>query len=190
MREPLTRDPKLPDVSLFDGNKVHYSAFVASIGNFFSAQPNTYRTDSQRISYVISRLTGTAMDWATCVIENPEIEANAAILADWNVFMHAFSKFSDPFAKKNATARLLSLVQGKSQSVLNYWTKFSELLYRSEISPDSARPLFERGLKYDLRDRMADKEYPEDLDQFVGLANYKGYATTDNWLSIFLKDRS
>jgi len=41
------------------------------------------------------------------------------------------------------------------------------LLYRSEISPESARPLFERGLKFELRGRMADKDYPNDLDQFV-----------------------
>jgi hypothetical protein len=60
------------------------------------------------------------------------------ILNDWNVFLKVFSRFSDPFAKRNATDALLSLTQGKAQSVLNYWTKFSD--------PDSARPLFEKDL--------------------------------------------
>ena len=69
--------------------------------------------------------------------------------------------------KRNATDALLSLVQGKNQSVLSYWTKFAEYLYRSDISPDSARPIFERGLNFEIRDRLVDKDLPDDLDSYV-----------------------
>ena len=50
-------------------------------------------------------------------------------------------KFSDPC---NATDSLLSLTLEKNQFELSYWTRFSEYLYRSDISPDSARLLFEK----------------------------------------------
>jgi hypothetical protein len=61
----------------------------------------------------------------------------------------------------------LSLTQRNFESVLNYWTKFEELLYRSDISPDSGRPLFERGLKYEIRDRLVEKNLLDGLDAYV-----------------------
>ena len=121
----------------------------------------------KKIGYVFSRLGGTAADWATTVIRNPGVPGNVQIRTDWNMFMSAFSKFSDPFARRNATDALLSLSQGASQSVLSYWTKFSELLYKSDISVDSALPLFERGLRYEIRDRLVDKDLPGELDDYV-----------------------
>ena len=164
---PLPRDPKVPDVQTFNGNKNQYAVFLARLQNFFSLQPTTYNSDAKKIGYVISRLEGSAADWAVTLLENPTEGINHGILNNWETFSLAFSKFSDPFSKRNATDALLSLTQGKSQSVLTYWTKFSELLYRSDISPDSARPLFERGLKYEIRDRLVDKELPDDLDSYV-----------------------
>ncbi len=166
-RAQPVRDPKIPDVEIYDGSKANYSNFLAKINNFFLAQPNTYDTGHKKVSYVISRLSGIAADWSTTVIENRMAPQNAEILSNWHAFQEAFKKFSDPFLKQNATAKLLACKQGHTQSVLAYWTKFSEYLYKSEIQPSSARPLFESGLKVDLRLRMADKEYPEDLDSFV-----------------------
>jgi hypothetical protein len=167
LREPTPRIPKLPDVEPFDGSKSKYSVFMAKIQNFFNAQNSVYDNDAKKISYVITRLEGIAADWATTVIENRQQEGNFKILNDWESYSIAFLRFSDPFARQNATVKLLNLSQGPSQSVLSYWTKFSELLYRSEISADSARPLFERGLKKELRERMADRDYPTVLNSFV-----------------------
>jgi hypothetical protein len=166
-RELVIRDPKVPDVPMFNGNKNQYAVFLARLQNFFVLQPNTYTTDSKKIGYVISRLEGSAADWAVTLIENPEYGNNSEILTNWEVFLSVFTKFSDPFLRRNATDNLLDLTQGRTQSVLSYWTKFSELLYRSDISPDSARPLFERGLRYEIRDRLVDKTLPDDLDGFV-----------------------
>ena len=141
--QSVPRDPKVPDVPTFNGNKQNYSVFLARLSNFFSLQPNSYNNDHKKIVYFISRLDGNAADWAVTILENPGYGENSLILNDWTQFLKVFSRFSDPFAKRNATDSLLVLTQGKTQSVLNYWTKFSELLYRSDISPDSARPLFE-----------------------------------------------
>jgi hypothetical protein len=164
---PLPLDPKIPDVQTFNGNKNHYTVFVAKLQNFFALQPNTYSSDQKKIGYVISRLEGAAADWAVTILGNPDRGNNFDILNDWNTFIGSFRKFSDPFSARNATDALLSLRQGKSQSVLAYWTRFEDLLYRSDISPDSARPLFERGLKYEIQDRLVDKNLPNDLDGYV-----------------------
>jgi hypothetical protein len=165
--ESPPRDPKFPDVPVFNGNKAQYAVFLAQLKNFFSLQPRTYETDARKIGYVISRLAGSAADWSVTILENEENEDNYLILNDWNAFLKAFSKFSDPFARRNATDRLLALTQSKTQSVLTYWTQFSELLYRSDIGYDSARPLFEKGLKYEIRNRLIDKDLPDDLDSYV-----------------------
>ena len=165
--EPAPRAPRIPDVPLFNGNRQMYQVFLARLSNFFNMQPRTYVSDNLKIGYVISRLDGTAADWAVTLLENPHHGNNPNILNNWDHFLDAFSRFSDPHARRNATDSLLALTQGKSQSVLTYWTKFSDLLYRSDISPDSARPLFEKGLRYELRERLADKDLPSDLDNYV-----------------------
>ena len=161
------REPRLPDVDPFNGSKTKFHNFLAKIKNFFAAQPRTYDTDDKKISYVISRLEGTAENWAATILENSEIAENHAILTDWDRFMDKFSKFSDSYSRRNATNKLLALKQGRSESVLSFWTRFSELLYRSEIQEDSARPIFERGLRMELRERMADKDYSDELIEFV-----------------------
>ena len=167
---PAPRDPRVPDVPMCDGNIKKYSVFLSRLQNFFSLQPSTYNTDAKKIGYVICRLDGIAADWATTILGNVHLGNNSRLLSDWNFFLSVFARFSDPEAQQNATDSLLSLAQGKTQSVLGYWTKFSDLLYRSEFSPDSARPLFERGLRLDIRDRLADKVLPTDLDGFVQAA--------------------
>ena len=163
----ISREPNPPDVPKFNGRKSQYTQFLGLVQNFFNLQPVTYDSDSKKIGYVISRLEGTAADWAVTILENQSLGNNYEILNVWNTFLQSFSKFSDPFLKRNATDALLSLSQKNSESVLSYWTKFEELLYRSDISPDSARPLFERGLKYEIRDRLVDKDLPDSLDGYV-----------------------
>ena len=59
----FARDPKVPDVQTFNGNKNQYSVFLARLQNFFSLQPATYDLDSKKIGYVISRLEGSAAAW-------------------------------------------------------------------------------------------------------------------------------
>ena len=118
---PVPREPKIPDVQTFNGNKNQYAVFVAKLKNFFALQPKTFSSDQQKIGYVISRLDGAAADWAVTILGNPDRGNNFGILNDWNTFLGAFSKFSDPFSARNATDALLSLRQGKSQSVLAYF---------------------------------------------------------------------
>jgi hypothetical protein len=162
-----SREPKVPDVPTFNGNMNMYNIFLAKLENFFSLQPATYDSDPKRIGYVISRLDGTAADWATTIIENPHIGDNALIRTDWGHFMNAFSRFQDVFSKKNATDKLLRLTQGKNQSVNSYWQKFCEYLYRSEIQEGSAKPLFEKGLRLDIKLKLVDKDLPETLNEFA-----------------------
>jgi hypothetical protein len=113
-RDSVSRDPKFPDVQTFNGNKSQYSVFLARIKNYFSMQPQSYNSDSKKIGYVISRLEGSAADWAVTILDNPSQGNNFGILNNWEDFIVAFSKFSDPFARRNSTDQLLALSQGKS----------------------------------------------------------------------------
>ena len=51
--------------------------------------------------------------------------------------------------------------------MLEYWNKFSELLYKSFIQPESATAIFEKGLKFEIKNRLVDKDMPEELDEYV-----------------------
>ena len=54
------KEPKLPDVPMFNGSRSKCSTFLAQLENFFMGQPKSYDTDSKKVGYIIARLEGHA----------------------------------------------------------------------------------------------------------------------------------
>ena len=75
------KGPKYPDVPLYDGKVKEFSNFLASVELFFINMPS-FSTDAQRVGYVLTRLTGTARDWATTLIQRRDVPQNALALSN------------------------------------------------------------------------------------------------------------
>ena len=152
----IIKGPKYPDVPLYDGKVKDFSNFLASVELFFMNMPS-FATDTQRIGYVLTRLSGTARDWATTLIQRREIPENARALSDWNEFLRLFKRFDEPNSVSRNNAILLNLKQGERESVNSYYTRFCLAMNRSKYAenPEFARPIFFCGLKPSLRRVLA-----------------------------------
>ncbi len=51
--------------------------------------------------------------------------------------------------------------------MLEYWNKFSVLLFKPFIQPESDTAIFEKGLKFEIKNRLVDKDMPKNLDEYV-----------------------
>jgi len=60
-------NPRLALPEKFDGNPAKCKGFLLQCSLFVNQQPSLYPTESSRISFVCSLLTGRALDWATAV---------------------------------------------------------------------------------------------------------------------------
>ena len=163
----VARDARLPDVPMFSGSRLKSSQFLVQLQNFFSGQANRFQEDHVKISYIITRLEGLAFAWIEPILLKNTLPENHRILTSIDHFLEAFNlAFRDPHEKVRATNDLLELKQGR-RSALAYWTEFATLLYKSSITKESARQIFERGLNDNVKDRLADKDYSVELDAFV-----------------------
>uniref|UniRef100_A0A3Q3ISK2 DUF4939 domain-containing protein n=1 Tax=Monopterus albus TaxID=43700 RepID=A0A3Q3ISK2_MONAL len=57
------RDPPNPEPDIFDGSVDKCRGFLLQCRRVFAEQPRTFRSDREKISYVINRLRGKALTW-------------------------------------------------------------------------------------------------------------------------------
>lgn len=160
------KPPRFPDVDRFAGDRSETATFLLRLKVFFDGQAETYDTDSKRISYIFQRLDGAALRWARPIFEIDSTD-HLLLRSDMDCFLKAFKQlFEDRYRKSRATQSLLDLKQG-SRSATDYWTEFVQLLAESSIDAVSAREIFYKGLAPELKRRLEDKAYSEDLTEFA-----------------------
>ncbi|KAL2102227.1 hypothetical protein ACEWY4_001395 [Coilia grayii] len=84
--------------------------------------PGHFPTERAKVAYIITRLTGKALDWATALWShrNPDCLTSER-------FMDALKRvFDDGLTQRQASSRLLSLTQGQ-RSVVDYAIEFRTL---------------------------------------------------------------
>ena len=54
----------------FAGDRRYFKGFLAKMELIFMIQPDRFIDDGTKILYIISRLFGSAMNWAASLIEN------------------------------------------------------------------------------------------------------------------------
>ena len=109
---PLTSpvSPRLAFPEKFDGNPARCKGFLLQCSLFVNQQPSLYPTDSSRIAFVCSLLTGRALDWATAVWG-----MDGSSFPTFTTFLQQFREvFEHPAEGKSAGDQLLTLAQGRS----------------------------------------------------------------------------
>ncbi|KAI2646981.1 Retrotransposon-like protein 1 [Labeo rohita] len=62
-----TPEPKLPPPQCFDGSPENCRGFITQCTLIFQLQPSYFPTDSSKVAYIITLLTGKALDWASAL---------------------------------------------------------------------------------------------------------------------------
>ena len=133
----------------------------------FSLQPITFATEQARVAYIITLLTGRALSWATS-----EWEKQSPFCADAVSFSQALRKVFDSSrtsSGQEAGRRLLDCHQG-ARSVATYAIEFRTLANEASWEEKVLAVLFARGLSEVIKDELALRDIPNQLDAVIELA--------------------
>ncbi|KAL0151605.1 hypothetical protein M9458_053088 [Cirrhinus mrigala] len=163
--QPATVSPRLAFPDKFDGSPSKCKGFLLQCSIFVNQQPALYPTDTSKISFVCSLLTGKALDWATAVWGT-----DGSVFPTFNYFLQRFREvFDHPSGGKNAGEQLLALSQGSSTAA-EYALNFRTLAAQTTWVEDTLKLLFRRGLNTDLQTELACRDEGRGLEEFIELA--------------------
>lgn len=164
----INSTPELPKIAIpekYDGNRAKFRGFVNQCRLVFTLQPQRYPNDIVKIGFIVSLLKGSALDWAS-----PLLEKDNDVMNDFDKFLHEFRRvFDDPDRKRTAENALQSLVQGR-RSAATYASDFRRLITDVDWNESAQIHHFRTGLNEDVKDDLARIDrHPETISDFIDL---------------------
>uniref|UniRef100_W5NNH0 CCHC-type domain-containing protein n=1 Tax=Lepisosteus oculatus TaxID=7918 RepID=W5NNH0_LEPOC len=142
---PLPLNP--PD--RFDGNPTKCRGFLAQCALVFRLHPETFFCPQDKIAFIVSWLTGRALEWATALLDcgAPEVQ-------DYDLFLGKFKGvFCRPVVGQDSAFRLSSIHQGR-RSVQDYAIDFQVTAAETHWNDEVLIFLFRQGLSEEIKDRL------------------------------------
>ncbi len=156
--------PRLAFPEKFDGDSTKCKGFLLQCSLFINQQPSLYPTESSRIAFMCSLLTGKALDWATAVWRT-----DGSAFPTFDSFLHHFREvFEHPAEGRGAGEQLLALSQGRTTAA-DYALYFRTLAAQTMWVEDTLKLLFRRGLNAELQSELACRDEGRTLSQFIEL---------------------
>ena len=160
----VVREPNLPNPNVFEGNLSLCRGFVSQCELIFRHQISRYSSPEARVAFIVSLLSGRALQWAIAALENePQLSS------DYSRFVSEFRLvFDHPAEGPDAAARLHSISQG-SRSVADYAVEFRILATESRWGQEALLSAFRRGLNDQVKDLIL-RDRPTSLSELISLA--------------------
>ncbi len=156
--------PRLAFPERFDGDSTKCKGFLLQCSLFVNQQPSLYPTESSRIAFVCTLLTGKALDWATAVWRT-----DGSAFPTFDSFLHHFREvFEHPAEGRGAGEQLLAFSQGR-KTAADYALSFRTLAAQTTWVEDTLKLLFRRGLNAELQSELACRDEGRTLSQFIEL---------------------
>ena len=160
----VRREPYVSTPAPYGGDPGACHGFLLQVG-VFQQQPLTYATETSRIAYLVACLRGVALTWASA-----EMDRGGPKASNYLAFTTALRRtFDHPVQGREAAQRLLDLRQG-SRSVAELVIDFRIYAAESGWRDDALRDVFQRSLADHLRDEIALRDEPSDLEALITLA--------------------
>ena len=143
-------EPRVEPPPEFFGSISKFPNFIAACTFMFILCPITYSSDECKVLYVVSRLYGTAMNWACNIAENPDHPYHC----DYPALKTALSSlYSDHNLRARNEDKLSYLAQTKSAAA--YAAEFQSLVEPLELDDNAKCLLFHKNLKSGVKDVIA-----------------------------------
>ncbi len=156
--------PRLAFPEKFDGDPTRCRGFLLQCSLFVNQQPALYPTESGRIAFVCSLLTGKALDWATAIWGT-----DGSAFPTFDSFIHHFREvFDHPAEGRGAGEQLLALTQGR-RTAAEYALTFRTLAAQTTWVEDTLKLFFRKGLNAELQSELACRDEGSTLGQFIEL---------------------
>ncbi|MBW0538393.1 hypothetical protein O181_078108 [Austropuccinia psidii MF-1] len=149
----------------FDGTQAHkLRGFIQSCQFIFHNDPENFFSDSKKVLYSISLLTGRAGKWIEPYLSNISNKDPSYLLNNWQLFeAQLFTLFGDPNEVRKAEQELDNLRMKESGHVSLHIADFRSLMSRiGDWGERASIHIYRRGLASGLFDQLA--SYPGNFD--------------------------
>ena len=160
------------DPDQFDGSEPNkLRSFFTQLELVFRARPRTFDTDERKVTYAISFLRGTALQWFEPYLLEGMSDNPPVFMSDYSAFQEELRVNFGPYDATGAAEHdLENLRMADNQRIAKYITQFSRLATQVRWGPAALRYQFYRGLPDRLKDRISEVGKPNTLSELRELA--------------------
>ncbi|KAK3561315.1 hypothetical protein QTP86_030620, partial [Hemibagrus guttatus] len=153
----------LPDK--FDGSVEQCKGFLRQVEIFFKHQGTDFESEEKKCAFLMSLLTGKAIEWAAAVWETDHL-----FQTSYTYFVKQLRDvFEYPAGGKDVSTRLLQLSQGLRLAA-EYAIEFRTLAAQSGWNDVALKAVFQRSLNIELQAELACKGVDHSFSEYVTLA--------------------
>ena len=158
------REPHIPSPKCYEGDLSLCAGFITQCELVFRHNPSRFYSDDARIAFIVSLLTGRALEWAVA-----SFSSDPRMSSDYDKFLSEFRLvFNHPPDGADSASRLHTLCQG-SRSVAEYAVEFRILAAKSRWGGEALMSAFRRGLSDSIKDLIL-RDRPTSLADLISLA--------------------
>lgn len=158
-------EPKIPAPERFGGDPTSCRAFLTQCSMQFVMQPSSFPSEAAKVAYTISLLTGQAKLWGTA-----EWERRSASCSSFDSFSTELRRVFDPVRPDKEAARYLSTLCQGNRTVDQYAIEFRRYAADTRWNEPACFDAFYRGLSERVKDELAARVLPEDLNGLIEVA--------------------
>ncbi|CDO69551.1 hypothetical protein BN946_scf185038.g2 [Trametes cinnabarina] len=161
------REPDQLDRS--DPNKLRL--FFAQLELVFKAHPRTFSSDEKKVTYAISFLKGTALQWFEPYLLEGATDNPPLFISSYEAFQDELRTNFGPYDTSGAAEHeLMNLRMTENQRIAKYITQFTRLATQVRWGNAPLRYRFYDGLPNRLKDRISEVGKPTTLNALRDLA--------------------
>ncbi|XP_062946246.1 retrotransposon-like protein 1 [Cynocephalus volans] len=155
---------QLPTPKHFSGDRREYHEFIVLCQLILQSCPRMFYSDRLRVRYVISHLSGLALEWA-----NALLQANSPLIGDFPGFLEAMSEvFEYRQALRVAEEAMFNIRQG-NRSTTEYINEFQSLVPTLGWPDEVLQAHLCQGLNEDIRHYLFRVPQPDSLENLIVL---------------------
>ncbi|ROI36366.1 Retrotransposon-derived protein PEG10 [Anabarilius grahami] len=149
----------------YSGSAEDCSRFLLQCELVLEMQPHLYPTDTSKVAFLISQLSGKALKWADSIWSQ-----HGAVTQSYSAFISHFREvFGKPISDSSAGEKLYNLKQG-SVSIYDYALQFRTLAAVSGWNEQALITTYRQGLEPRVRLHLAAYEDSIGLEKFIQLS--------------------
>ena len=154
--------PSLPEK--FSGNQKDCKGFLFQCRLIFENSPGSFPTDKKKITFILSQLTGRALEWAKA-----RFSSETSFRQTFSEFVSEFSQVFNQDSDQTIDSRaLLNLRQGNS-SVADFSINFRVKAAASGWNECALKSAYFKALNDNIKDELATLDEPASLEDLIRL---------------------
>ncbi|XP_036887274.1 retrotransposon-like protein 1 [Sturnira hondurensis] len=155
---------QLPPLRRFSGDRREYHEFIVLCQLILQSYPRRFCSDRLRVQYVISHLSGMALEWAKGLVQ-----AGSPVISDFPAFLEAMSEvFEYRQAMRVAEDAMFRIRQG-DRAAIDYVKEFQGLVPTLGWPDEVLQAHLCQGLSEEIRHYLFRVPQPDSLDSLIVL---------------------